>query len=125
MTAPAPLVIHEHRHIHEQRRPERDREPPVRLDPLARYDAQGRKQPKRVFAGAMETVRALPWLLGKFELHVPEEEWTAQAGQAFVDCKCGEAVYVSDNGIERCQGECGRWFMYLNGRLRVAREPPT
>lgn len=123
MSDAAPLVVHEHRHVHHWQQPQPERRDPVRRDPAARYDSLGRKVPKRV--GAMDGLRALPWLARTFEFAVPDEHFTVdrQDDQAIVRCRCEEVVQVAENDLERCPGDCGRWFAFVGGRVRVAKEP--
>jgi hypothetical protein len=90
------------------------------LDPVSRFDALGRKEPKRI--GYMEVVRGLPWLADAYDRIVPPENYIIDAGQAVVRCVCEEVTHVEWNRTERCAGDCGRWFWYIAGRVRAARE---
>lgn len=100
---------------------------PFHRDPLATYDALGRKQPKQV--GFMEVLRGAPWLLGAFDREVPSEHWSKASGvergeaMASVDCPCGSNPVVAFNVPMLCKGGCRRWFFFDGARIRVAREP--
>lgn len=96
---------------------------PIHPDPLARYDALGRKQLKRM--GFTEYLRAMPWLLGYFTKDVPGEMFMLDGEDAVVSCPCGvePAPRVPFNQVVRCEGErCRRWFFFDGRRVRVARE---
>lgn len=98
--------------------------PPFHRDPLATYDALGRKQPKRV--GLIEVLRALPWMMGVFERRVPPEFYALEGDVAVVACQCKteQPPRVPFNVVTRCDGEgCGRWFFFDGDVVRVAREP--
>ncbi len=93
-------------------------------DPLATYDALGRKAPKTL--GLIELMRGLPWLLGAFDKEVPQEFVVVEVGVATVSCPCQPEVLprVPFNIPVYCQGEgCRRWFFFDGIRVRVAREP--
>jgi hypothetical protein len=49
------------------------------LDPVSRFDALGRKEPKRI--GYMEVVRGLPWLADAYDRIVPPENYIIDAGR--------------------------------------------
>lgn len=89
-------------------------------DHLARYDALGRKEPKKL--GYLEIVRGLPWLAAAYTGNVPATRFVIEDGRAIVRCRCEEITHVSWNRAEPCAGECGRWFWYIGAGVRVARE---
>lgn len=94
------------------------------IDPLATYDALGRKAPKRLF-GFLEVCRAVPGFLGQFPGRVPGDRWIpdADGSRAIFDCVCGEVVEANFNQIEDCPGACGRTFAYVGREVCVRREP--
>ncbi len=97
---------------------------PLHRDPLATYDALGRKQPKGL--GLIELLRGVPGLLGVFDKVVPPEFYARENDAAIVTCSCGvpEKLTVPFNRPVHCEGVgCHRWFFYDTIRVRVAREP--
>lgn len=100
-------------------------ERPFHRDPLATYDALGRKQPKRA-GGVIELLRGMPWLMGRFSREVPPEFYVMDGDSVVVACPCKteQPPSVPFNVATRCEGEgCGRWFFFDGDRVRVAREP--
>lgn len=97
---------------------------PIYRDPLAAYDALGRKQLKR--QGFVEHLRAFPCLLAPFTARVPDEMYMLDGSEVVVACPCGvdPPPRVPFNRVTRCEGEdCGRWFFWDLKRVRVATEP--
>lgn len=100
-------------------------EGPVERDPLRQYDALGRNQPRSF--GFMEmVVRPCPWILQRFTKKVPPE-FIAQVedGVVQVPCTCKAVTDIQHNWCVPCVGNCGRWFWYYNGEVRVAYEEPS
>lgn len=93
-------------------------------DPLATYDALGRKQPKRL--GFIEwALRPMPWLMRHFDKTVPSEFFAMDGDDAIIACPCGvdPPPRVPFNMPVRCEGEgCGRWFFFDRQTVRVATE---
>lgn len=117
---PAPGVTHIHHH-HEAPTPvERSyrREMPVNPDPLATFDALGRKQPKRL--GFMEVVRGLPWAMRERTGEVPGE-MIARVGDDEVEipCVCKATTIATHNRLVECEGACGRSFWSIAGKVYV------
>lgn|SRR3954447_18951963 len=100
------------------------RERPVDLDPLRTYDRLDRNQPRRL--GFMElVVRPFPWILRAFRGRVPDN-FIAQVddGEVEVPCVCKAVTLIPFNIATPCEGNCGRWFWYFAGSVRVAYESP-
>lgn len=95
-------------------------------DPLATYDALGRKQPKRV-GGFHEFLRGHPWMLRNFPKTVPGEMFMLDGDMVVVACPCGidPAPRVPFNRVTRCEGvDCRRWFWWNGMSVLVARPKP-
>lgn len=115
--------------------PPRLRELPANPDPLARFDALGRKVPKGApdpgIFGAFETFRAVPWLWEHFDKEVPEAFWALDVDSdgsevLLVSCPCGQdpVPRLRLNELTQCPGEsCGRTFAWLGNVVRVAGSP--
>lgn len=118
--APIPETVVHHVHTHQVEPAARERVEPVRFDPLARYDALYRKQPKRI--GFMEVVRAVPALLAQFPGRVPSERWKVldDDDQAVFDCVCGEIVHAPPNALTDCVG-CERSFAFVGSQILVSK----
>jgi hypothetical protein len=94
------------------------------IDPLRSYDRLNRNQPRRL--GFMElVVRPNPWILRMFTGRVPDE-FIAQVGigEVEVPCPCRAVTAIRFNIATPCEGECGRWFWYFAGTVRVAYSSP-
>jgi hypothetical protein len=92
----------------------------VGVDPLRVFDRLGRNQPRRL--GCMELIaRPLPWMLAAFTGTVPDN-FIAQIGDGEVEvpCPCKAATTIPYNIATPCEGNCGRWFWYFAGWVRVA-----
>jgi hypothetical protein len=106
-----------------------DDERPWHRDPVANYDALGRKQPKTL-GGAMETMRAFPSLALHFDKRVPADffELDRDGGPVAVvvkcPCKADPPPRIPVNSLVHCEGKgCGRWFWFTGKEIRVARDP--
>jgi hypothetical protein len=91
----------------------------------------GQRLPRRF--SALSWASVLPGYLQQFDGEVPGDYWTIDAldassrlpAVATVSCPCGEEPQVSQNGTALCGGEnCGRTFMLVGERIRVARYKP-
>lgn len=118
---PEPRVEHHHHH-HHRNRPTSRRELPVNPDPLATYDALGRKVPKRL--GFLEVARGLPWIVGEFDKVVPPRFVTHHENSTSVTvaCVCGTAVLCAFNRVTECPS-CSRDFVNFDATVRVAGTP--
>lgn len=91
-------------------------------DPLATYDALGRKQPKRL--GFQEFLRGHPWMLKNFPKTVPGEMFILDGNEVVIACPCkvDPAPRVPFNRVTLCTGQdCGRWFWWNGMSVLVAR----
>lgn len=97
-----------------------------RRDPLATYfGLRDLKALKRV--GFMEVLRGLPWLLAEnFNGRVPDDMVASvEEGIVEVPCTCEgkPTTEVRFNAVAPCSGDCGRWFWYIAGEVRVGYDP--
>lgn len=95
-------------------------EDPVHPDLTARYDALGRKQPRRL--GFMVLARVIPGFAAQFSGRVPDGMY-AQVEDETVEVLC----VCKPEQPPRCRlwtptpCACDRWFVYTGVDVRVAR----
>lgn len=89
----------------------------------------GQRPPRRF--SAITFVQALwPGYVQQFDGEVPEEFWTqeeeTELGErvAVVACPCGSEPRVEQNRTAICPGECGRAFMLVGEKIKVAKFEP-
>lgn len=99
------------------------REPPVEVDATDQYDALFRKEPKRLFAGGLEMMRAIPGFAAQFTGRVPDEMMAKEDDDLVVPCPCGSDVRIGINELVYCPGDCGRIFYSTGSTVRVAGKP--
>lgn len=90
--------------------------PPLEWDPVATYDALGRKAPHRL--GFLQYARAMPSIAAHFTARVPAKMVTFPGyNVAEFRCACGELVRAEHNRLQTCA--CDRMFVFIGGRVRV------
>lgn len=93
----------------------------ILTDPFAAIDLLGRKVPRVI--GFHTLLKRLPWLYQMFTGEVPPEMVAIDDTTAIVPCPCKATAEVKADVVERCPGECGRWFWNFHGRVLVGYEP--